>query len=136
MLHILKSTVHLYIAVGRVENGQNITPFREVSIFFFLQDAQKSALQLAKSSLKITDVGKKKKNPTSSILISNHLCTVSSSSLISPLPLILSEHRLCKVSVLICQCQGSSGSRLTGVRDAFGKSVSNDVFLTFFFLQY
>ena len=61
MLHILKSTVHLYIAVGRVENGQNITPFREVSIFFFLQDAQKSALQLAKSSLKITDVGKKKK---------------------------------------------------------------------------
>lgn len=60
----------------------------------------------------------------------------------SPPPLhllILSERRLRKVSVLICQCQGSSGSQLTGVRDILEKSVSNDVFLTFlffFFLQY
>lgn len=47
--------------------------------------------------------------------------------------LILSERRLRKVSVLICQCQGSSGSQLTGVRDILEKSVSNDVFLTFLF---
>lgn len=72
----------------------------------------------------------------SRILISNDLCTVLSSSLIPPPPLhllILSERRLRKVSVLICQCQGSSGSQLTGVRDILEKSVSNDVFLTFLF---
>lgn len=70
----------------------------------------------------------------SRILISNDLCTVLSSSLIPPPHLlILSERRLRKVSVLICQCQGSSGSQLTGVRDILEKSVSNDVFLTFLF---
>lgn len=100
--------------------------------FSFLQDGQKSASpNWPKQASKDQMLAKKIEDPYFKWFMHSFIF------LTHPPPplhlLILSERRLRKVSVLICQCQGSSGSQLTGVRDILEKSVSNDVFLTFLF---
>lgn len=104
---------------------------RRYLIFFPARWSEICIAQLAKTSLKRSDVGQKNRGSLFQMIYAQFYLPHS-----SPPPLhllILSERRLRKVSVLICQCQGSSGSQLTGVRDILEKSVSNDVFLTFLF---